>query len=298
MYAGTVNELNFFNQLHPFTVAVYFVGLFSLLLMFNHLLLGIGMFGVILGVCSWYFDTHKIRQLLIGSLSLMGMIVLFNLLLNQTGTVVLWQVKWGVIDFRLTQTAVIYGLTMALLLGSMIITFILFNGIITTPKLSYLLFPIVPRLAMLMIISLRFVDLFIQKMQRLAMFQKTRGVVLTEGNFKQRLLKMGQLMRIILVDTISEAMETATLMEARGFGVTKRSQYQRFHFRVMDWLFLTISAAIFGVIVTFRVKGYGWTNDVTQLTWVASQDWLLFGLIAGFCLLPLCGEGGYRLWEN
>lgn len=298
MQAGTVKELAFFNQLHPLTVAIYFINLFALLLMFNHLLVALGLFGLVLLLCCWYFDRHKIKSLVIGSCSLMAMIIVFNVLLNQSGTRILWQFQWGAFHFQLTETALIYGNAMALLLGGMILTFVLFNGIVTTPKLSYLLFPVVPRLAMLLIISLRFVDLFIQKMQRLVMLQKTRNVVVSEGSFRERLQKVGQLMRIILVDAVSGAMETATLMEARGFGVTKRSHYQRFHYRLADTGFLLMSLVVFSLILFLRWQGCGWTNDVTQLRWLSQSDWQLLGLIGLYCLLPLVGEGGYRLWEN
>ncbi|MCF7522440.1 hypothetical protein L3X07_01735 [Levilactobacillus brevis] len=71
-----------------------------------------------------------------------------NVLLNQTGPV-WWQWSVGPLTFRLTKTAVLYGGTMALSLGGMILAFVWFNQIMTTPKLSYLLFPVVPRLAML-----------------------------------------------------------------------------------------------------------------------------------------------------
>lgn len=298
MQAGVISELSYINQLHPLTAIVYFVELFTLLLLFNHVLLMVTMLIAIVGVCSWYFDAHKILKLLAGSGTLMAMIMLFNLLLNQTGHHILWQ--WQVGDFRvkLTETAVIYGLTMACSLGAMIITFVLFNGVITIPKLSYLLFPIVPRLAMLLTISLRLVDLFIQKMTRLIMFQKNRNVIVSEGNFRQRLIKMGQLLRVVLIDAVSESMETAVLMEARGFGARRRSQYQRFHFQIMDGFFLGVATLLFGILLWLRLQGWGWTSDVVLLQWRMAHDGTLMSLLIGFIALPILGEGGYRLWAN
>ncbi|WP_024746417.1 energy-coupling factor transporter transmembrane component T [Levilactobacillus namurensis] len=298
MRAGTVSELEFFSQLHPLTVLCYFVQLFTILLIFNHLVISVGLVICIVGVCYWYFDTEKVKMLVIGSSSLMAMIVLFNVLLNQSGRAVLLRLSIGPIKLQLTQTAIIYGLTMGLMLGGMVITFVLFNGVVTAPKLNYLLFPIAPRLAMLMMISLRFVDLFIQKMRRLAIYQKTKNINVAEGNFYQRLKKVGQLLRIILIDAISGAMETATLMEARGFGAHRRSQYQYFRFHIMDGVFLGLTMVIFCTSVYLRFQGWGWTSDVTDLNWGVVQDWWLLGLNSLFCLMPLFGEGAYRLCEN
>lgn len=298
MQAGTISELSFFSQLHPLTVLVYFVELFTLLLMFNHLILTIGLFGSVLGLCLFYFNRTKVRRLLVGSLSMMGLIVLFNLLLNQRGTHVLWQIRWGSWHFQLTESATIYGFTMAASLGAMILTFVLLNGVLVTPKLTFLLFPVVPRLAMLLTIALRLVDLLLQKLRRLVRFQKTRNLVVSEGTWRQRVKNLGRIFRVILVTAVSDAMETAVLMEARGFGAHKRSQYQRFQFQVTDGIFLGLSMIWFGVLIGLRGLGWGWTGDLTQLVWGTRQDVVLLIISSGLVLLPIIGEGGYRLWAN
>lgn len=298
MTIGIFDELTFLSRLHPLTVAIYFIELFTLLLLFNHLLVTVALFGSLLGLCGWYFNRRKVGGTLKGVGSLMLMIWLFNVILNQTGTRVLWQWQLGSWTLRVTQSAVLYGTTMALSLGGMILAFVLFNGVVTTPKLSYLLFPVVPRLAMLLTISLRLVDLFTQKFHRLVRLQKTRNLVLTEGSWGQRLKKTGQLLRILLIDSVSSAMETAVLMEARGFGAHKRSHYQTYQWQGMDVLFGGVSMCFFGLILILRFQGWGWTGDVTQFTWLAPTDWWLLVPVIGLTSLPLLGEVGYRLCEN
>lgn len=298
MQAGVVNELSFISQLHPLTVMGYFIELFTLLLLFNHLILVIGILISLIGVCSCYFDSQKVRRLLVSSLSFMGIIFAFNLVLNQTGRRLIWQWHFMNWEFNLTESGVIYGLTMALSLGAMIIAFVWFNGVMTIPKISYILFPVVPRLAMLLTISLRLVDLFVQKMERLVMLQKNRNIIISEGSFRQRLKSTGQLLRIVLIDGVSDSMGTAVLMEARGFGVRKRSQYQRFCFQIADGIFLGVATGLFGLLLLARLQGWGWTSDVVMVQWQHVHDWSLVGLLIIFIGLPLIGEGGYRLWAN
>ncbi|MFD1454602.1 energy-coupling factor transporter transmembrane component T [Levilactobacillus lanxiensis] len=298
MRVGIFDELNFFSRLHPLTATIYFVELFVLLLVFNHLLVTGVLFVGLAVLCSWYFSRQKVWGTLKGVGSLMLMIFVFNVILNQTGTKTLWSWQLGSWTFRITQTATLYGVTMALSLGGMILAFVLFNGVITTPKLSYLLFPVVPRLAMLLTISLRMVNLFTQKFRRLLMLQKTRNVVLSEGSWRERLQKTGRLLRILLIDSVSSAMETAVLMEARGFGAKKRSHYQTFRWQTMDGWFIVGSLVIFSLTIILRFQGWGWTGDVTRFTILGSHDgWLLLPLLA-FVGLPLVGEGGYKLCEN
>ncbi|AKP65377.1 cobalt ABC transporter permease [Levilactobacillus koreensis] len=295
---GTLASTSFFSQVHPAVVAVYFIELFALLLVFNHLILAIALFSGLLAISCWYFSRQRIVSVLKGIGSLMAVIVLFNLLLNQNGRGVLWRLTLGPVTFRLTRTGLLYGCTMAILLGAMILAFILFNGILTTPKLSYLLFPIVPRLAMLLTISLRLVSLFTQKFRRLVMLQKTRGIVVTEGSWRQRIQKTGRLMRILLIDSVSSAMETAVLMEARGFGAHKRSHYQTYSWQPLDVIFGTCGLLLFGLIISFRWRGFGWTTNVYQMTAGSSADWWLVLPLLVFVGLPVLGEGMYRLWEN
>ncbi len=298
MRVGIFDELTFFSRVHPLVAAGYFVELFTLLLIFNHLLLTLALFAGLSGLCSWYFNRQKVLSTLKGVGSLMVLIWLFNVVLNQTGAHALWVGHLGSLTFRVTQTAVLYGLTMALSLGGMILAFVLFNGVITTPKLSYLLFPVVPRLAMLLTISLRMVNLFTQKFRRLVMLQKTRGVVVSEGSWRLRLQKTGRLLRILLIDSVSSAMETAVLMEARGFGSKKRSHYQTYRWQAMDGAFGLVSLVMFGLVIGLRTFGWGWTGDITQFTLINGSDgWLAVSVIL-FTSLPLMGEVGYRVCEN
>jgi len=298
MTIGIFDELNFFSRLHPLTATIYFVELFTLLLIFNHLVITAVLFAGLWGLCGWYFNRQKVWGTIKGVGSLMAMIFVFNVILNQTGAGTLWQWQLGSWTFRITRTATLYGLTMALSLGGMILAFVLFNGVITTPKLSYLLFPIVPRLAMLLTISLRMVNLFTQKFRRLIMLQKTRNVVLNEGTWRERLQKTGRLLRILLIDSVSSAMETAVLMEARGFGAKKRSHYQTFCWQLMDGLFIACSLGVFALILICRFQGWGWTGDVTQFTIYNPADlWVIVPTLI-FVGLPLAGEVGYKLCEN
>ncbi|AYM02389.1 energy-coupling factor transporter transmembrane component T [Levilactobacillus yiduensis] len=298
MQVGIFDEMTFFSRLHPLVAAGYFVELFTLLLIFNHLLLTLVLFASLCGLCGWYFNRQKVWGTLKGVGSLMALIWAFNVVLNQTGTHALWVGHLGGLTFRVTQTAVLYGLTMALSLGGMILAFVLFNGVITTPKLSYLLFPVVPRLAMLLTISLRMVNLFTQKFRRLVMLQKTRGVVVGEGSWRLRLQKTGQLLRVLLIDSVSSAMETAVLMEARGFGNKKRSHYQTYRWQAMDGAFGLVTLVMFVLVIGLRTLGWGWTGDITQFTTLNGGDWWLAGSVLIFASLPLMGEVGYRVCEN
>ncbi|MCF7522439.1 energy-coupling factor transporter transmembrane protein EcfT [Levilactobacillus brevis] len=142
------------------------------------------------------------------------------------------------------------------------------------------------------------VHLFTVKFRRLVMLQKTRNVVVSEGSWRQRLQKTGQFLRILLIDSVSSAMETAVLMEARGFGAHKRSHYRTFRWTTVDTVFTVGSVGLFAISLYLRFLGWGWTTDVRQFLWWQKTDgWFVLPL-AIFLGVPVIGEVGYRLCQN
>lgn len=106
--------------------------------------------------------------------SFLIMILFFNTLLNQKFQPILWHFHWGVITYKFSYPAFLYGMAMAIVLISMLFIFALLNKILTPNRLIYVFSPIAPRLAMLVSISFSLVANFIIKFRRLITLQKKR----------------------------------------------------------------------------------------------------------------------------
>ncbi|MDN6114455.1 MAG: energy-coupling factor transporter transmembrane protein EcfT, partial [Enterobacterales bacterium] len=96
--------------------------------------------------------------------------------------------------------------------------------------------PIAPRLAVLVTISFTLVTSFTDRLKRILRLQKTRNVDVVNGSLKTRTQKTLHIFEILLQDALSSTMETANLMDARGFGVAKRTHYRSYHWQFSDLL--------------------------------------------------------------
>ncbi|AFR99476.1 energy-coupling factor transporter transmembrane component T [Lentilactobacillus buchneri] len=292
-------RMTFFYQLHPVVSAVYFFEAILSLLLFNHLATALTGYVGLLLVGIFYTGQSAVWRQFKWNLSLLLMIVFFNVLLNQRFGPVLYQFSVGDVSFKLTLPALLYGVVMGLMLVEMLMAFAVLNVILPAPKLVYVLSPVTPKLGLLVVISMNLVKTFSHTLASLAMLQQTRNVQANAGGLLSRIRNAGRLLRILLEDALASGMETARLMDARGFGVGKRTHYWAYHWKASDWAFLSASILIFVWAVVSRIQSAGWSTSVGEFTrgWM-SQDLVALSGLGGLLLLPLAAEGVYRAWTN
>ncbi|GAD16194.1 energy-coupling factor transporter transmembrane component T [Lentilactobacillus otakiensis] len=292
-------RMTFFYQLHPAAAAVYFLEVIIALLLFNHVAVAIaGLVGLTMTSLMYLGKSTVWRQFKM-NLILFITIVLFNCLLNQRFGPILWQLPLGSLTFKLTLPALTYGIVMGLMLVEMLMIFNLLNAILPANKLVYVFSPVAPKLGLLVVISTNLVKAFVRNFHQLSMLQKTRNVDLAVGSVSVRVKNGGRLLQILLEDSLASGMETARLMDARGFGAAKRTHYHTYRWQGTDWLYLLWAGAIFTGIVAARVNQIGWSGSVRQFTafWQGG-DILVVGLLSLLLILPLLAEGVYRLCTN
>ncbi|GAF36923.1 energy-coupling factor transporter transmembrane component T [Lentilactobacillus farraginis] len=292
-------ESRFLFHVHPLAATGYFVALMALLLMFNHVGIVGTAFGGLILLDGWYLGFKQVGWQLKYSGWLFITIVIFNVLLNQSGGPYLWQVKLLGVTWKLSMPALLYGSVMGLMLVAMLLAFALFNAILTANKLLAVLSPLSPRLALLVVLSMNLVGTLKQTFRQLALFQKTRNIDPASGSVKHRLKVGMRFMNILLEKALAAGMERARSMDARGFGATKRSQYRAFRWQIADSWFLGSSAILFFCLVGLRVGSYGWTGSALTFNGSISlmDSWIL-GLVGLFLGLPLIFEGVAALWTN
>lgn len=292
-------RMTFFYRVHPAVAAIYFLEVVVALLLFNHPLIAVFGFAGLTVTSLLYLGGSAVWRQLKMSLFLFLTIVLFNCLLNQRFGPILWRLTIGSLTFKLTAPALLYGAVMGLMLVQMLMAFGLLNVILPPNKLVYVFSAATPKLGLLVVISANLVKSFIRNFHQLSMLQKTRNIDLAKGSFVVRIKNAGHLLQILLEDSLASGMETARLMDARGFGAGKRSHYRTYRWHMTDWIFLGLSILIFLGIVAARVNHVGWSNSVAQFSsfWLAG-DTLGVGLLIGLLVFPMIAEGVYHLWTN
>lgn len=291
--------MTFFSQVHPVALTLYFTELIICLLLFNHVAVAMAEFVALIIMGAYYLGGRSIARQLKYGLSFLLLILFFNTLLNQKFPPILWHFKWGILTFQFSYPAFLYGIAMAIVLIAMLFVFSVLNRVLTPSKLIYVFSPIAPRLAVLVTISFTLVTNFTTKFRQILRLQRTRNVDASTGSLKIRTQKMIHIFEILLQDSLSSAMETANLMDARGFGATKRTHYRSYHWQLSDVTFISLATAILLTGISLRVVSMGASRSVASFTtiFMVNDGWPILITVLLF-LLPLISEGVYRLWAN
>ncbi len=280
-------------ELHPFVSFLYYVCAGVCMMMFTHpLFLSVSIL-ILVGVNILQGTWGKLIRSM-PAIACMGLIIIvMNPLFVRRGATVLFYFRHNPV----TLEGVAYGMIMAMSLWGIFILFISFNDVIHGRKFLFLFSKVWPRLALLLMITVRFVPLLITRWKELYHTQKLRGHDMFNGSVKKR-SKTGMLyMQKLLTWSLEEALQTAESMNARGFGERKRSHYQLFPFRYSDWGASIVLAGIAGVCVYFAQHGIGTLNVYPQLETLSfsPSDWLILILFICLMAFPILLEGGSQL---
>ncbi|MEW9182978.1 energy-coupling factor transporter transmembrane component T [Bacillus mycoides] len=283
-----------FSSLHPFVNFFYYIGVMILCMMCLHPLFLIGAIILIVILNIVQGNGEKIRNMLPSTIVFFLMVILFNSLLTHRGATTLFWLG----DSRIKLEAVMFGLVMGLLLVAIMFTFASYNDIISSHKFLYLFSRISPKVALLTMITVRFVPLFIRRLKKITLVQKTKGVQLDSGSLIERIKNGMKLLQVLLVCSLEDALQTADSMQARGFGVTKRTTYIRYRMERRD--LYTLSYLVFLLITSFIFSYYGGGELIiypkVESILFQQYDGMMFFLFMMFISLPIMMEGRESIW--
>ena len=157
--------------------------------------------------------------------------------------------RGDVFDILRTLESVAYGAASGVMLGSVLLIFSCFNRIITDDKILYLFGRIIPSLAVVISMALRFVPLFTTQAKKIALAQRCSDGDPASKSIGKRAKSGLFIFSALITWALESAVTTADSMRARGFGLHPRSFYTDFRFDGRDTvvsLFLAAGIAIFG----------------------------------------------------
>lgn len=278
-----------FRSLHPVTLFLFYGGvLLCGMLLFHPVFLITGIV-LLLVLMSWQKQAGTIISLLPFYLLIGLAIVLINPLISHRGRHILFYFM----DQPITLEAVLYGVTMLLSLTLILLISLSYNYNVTTDKFMYLFARLVPQSALVVMMALRFVPLLRRRLSQITLVQRTRGISVHEGSITKRMRDGMVLIKVLLVWSLEEALQSADSMKARGYGTSKRTSYVVHRMDRRDrWLtgcfaVLIICIAICGGLGWGRVVIYPRMESMS----FSVQDWILY---IGFCiylLIPVVVEG-------
>ena len=238
-----------FKTYHPIVNFIYFLLVIGLSMFIMHpVSLGITLFCAIL-----YIAILKGRKAaLISILSAIPVMLsgaVINPLFSHEGVTVLRYLPSG---NPLTAESIYYGIAAATMLMSVIIHFSSYNEIMTSDKFIYLFGRIIPSLALVISMTLRFVPSFISRLREITTVQRTLGISMSEGSIIKRLRAAIRILSILITWSLENAVETADSMKSRGYGLSGRTSYSIFHFEKRDliallWMIILVLIIFAGI---------------------------------------------------
>ena len=126
---------------------------------------------------------------------------------------------------------------------------------------------------------------------------KTKGVQVDSGSIIERVKNGMQLPQVLLICSLEDALQTADSMQARGFGVTKRTTYIRYRMERRDWYTLNYLIILFiAAIVCSIMAGKLIIYPKVESILFQQYDGMMFVVFTMFISLPIIMEGREWIW--
>jgi energy-coupling factor transport system permease protein len=279
-----------FEQFHPFVTFLYYAGAVTLMLMLLHpIFLCAGIF-ILLAVNFLHDHLNGVRRWLFLIIASVFFMLIINPLFNERGRHLLFMIG----NHRFTLEAFVYSGMYAMSIAAVMIVFISYNVVMTPNKLLFLFAKFLPQVAVLLMLTLRFIPLMRRRVEEISQVQRSRGITVTSGTWRTKVNHAMQYVQILLTFSLEEAIQTADSMKARSYGQGQRTTYEFFRLNLTDIFAIVYLVIFLTLTILGRCFGYGFLTvypvmEPWQLS--STEVQLLIGDIL-FLLFPILTEAG------
>ena len=178
---------------------------------------------------------------------------LVNPIFNHRGVTILFYFR----DNPITLESVFFGLSAAVMVGSVIVWFTCYNAIMTSDKFVYIFGRFIPTISLIISVVLRFIPKYKNQISRISEAQRCVGKPTTVGkNWVERAHNGAMVLSVMLTWSLENGVDTADSMKARGYGLRRRTSYSNYRFDSRDKLF-----CIFLVMLIIAI----WVSMITKI---------------------------------
>lgn len=181
---------------------------------------------------SIYLNGRKaVRFSLRYLLPMMAIAMLVNPAFNHEGATILAYLPSG---NPLTLESIVYGLSAATMMASVILWFSCYNAVMTSDKFVYLFGRVIPALSLVLSMALRFAPKFKAQLHTVSEAQRCVGRDVSDGTLPRRIRNAVTIVSILLTWAMENAIETADSMKSRGYGLPGRTAFSIYRFDSRD----------------------------------------------------------------
>ena len=280
---------------HPLVLMTYFIATLLLTMLTMHpVFLALSLLGA-LSFCATLTRPGVFIKSLLFYLFMFILIAVINPIFSHNGETPLFFLN----DQAVTLEAILYGIAIAGMLIAVLFWFKCYSEIMTSDKFIYLFGRIIPKLALILSMALRFVPLFITQIKKIHSVQKTMGLYTTKS-LTDRFLGGVRVFYAILQWSLENAVETADSMKARGYGLKGRTSFSLFRFRPIDGALLAAILTLTGTATAGMLTGqvdFFFYPGMSVIS-LSAVTLFLYAVMAVLILIPLLFEGKEALkWK-
>ena len=249
---------NHIKDFHPLILFIYFISILVFLVTLTNPVF------VVTGFAAWLFYVLLLIRIkdflktIYYSIPMILFIALINPLFNHEGDTALLYIN----DNPITLEALLYGVFTGVMIMSLIYIFKAFDRCIDSHKFIYLFGKIIPTIALMITMIMRFIPYFNRKLKIITQTQATMGVSTEHGSIKDRLKSGSNILSVLVSYSLEGTIDTADSMKARGYGLKGKTHYNTYILTLRDFIFLAFIIAfdIFFLIVlvsgTYKFEFY------------------------------------------
>ncbi len=164
---------------------------------------------------------------------------LINPIVSHNGKTVLFLAN----NTPITLEALMYGVYAAVMIISVLLWFSSYSRVMTSDRLCYLLGRVSPRLSLLISMTIRFVHIFGARRREVKSAALAEGYFL-DGNIIDTIRCELHIMSVLATWSLENGIRTADSMEARGYGVGRRTSAKSFGFGAFDIALIVFSVCL------------------------------------------------------
>jgi len=238
-----------FRELDPAVIAVYYLCVIGTAMFIMHpVIITLSLVGAVtlfMTIC-----TGRKAGLHISFFLLFLILAVINPIWYHNGVTVLFVVN----DSPITLEALLYGIFAAAMIVSVLYRFRTFTMIMTADKLMYIFGKLSPKVSLILSMALRYIPLMRKQSGKVRSTQKALGLYRGD-NIADTLKGEVRIFSILATWSLENGIITADSMDARGYGIHRRTNFSLFRFRAADAVFLVLCIIPTAVVVTAAAVG-------------------------------------------
>lgn len=247
---------NLLHKVHPLALIIYVVLLSLFALLFSHPLYLWWLFiSVTLVIAAADILKEWVFYLKL-SLGLIIMILLINAIFVQLGSTVLFWGPYipGLGKLRITLEAILFGLNMGLRFLIIMSAFCLLTYVLHPDGALSLMGRLGNKWVLALTISTRLLPLMVSDFKRIYDVQRCRGVRFSGKSKLGKVKNFFPIITAMIISSLERSFQLAEALQARGYGIGKRSSYNRELIRPRDYLiFLSLALAfVLGIMLAWQ----------------------------------------------